>query len=182
MDRFHSDRRGPTPQTEFRNRGKRAVTRLAGTDVFRMLNFPQPQDEAVASGSGEVNPYSVALSILLILFTLQYSLNRTMNQRNRPPDPPWKKPSMFRPPLPLPTFANLLPSSSAPVPILFARKMSVLRLLFVPPRGQNQSPEVFHLRPFLRSDRKRGWKPARIYQLYAQVGIFNIPESVASDD
>lgn len=62
MDRSHSDRRGPTPQREFTSRGKRAVTRLAGTDVFRMLNVPQPQDEAVASGSGEVNPSSVALS------------------------------------------------------------------------------------------------------------------------
>ena len=44
------------------------MTRLAGTDVFRMLIVPQPQDEAVASGSGEVNPYSAALSLLLIHF------------------------------------------------------------------------------------------------------------------
>jgi len=182
MDRSHSDRRGPTPRKEFGNRGKRAVTRLAGTDVFRMLNVPQPQEEAVASGSGQVNPHSAALFRPTYPLCAQRSLNHTMNQRNRPPDPPWKKPSMLRPPLPFPTFANLSPSSSAPMSILFARKMLVLRLLLVPPRSQNQSPQGFHLRPLLRFDRERRWKPARIYQLYAQVGIFTIPESVAPDD
>ena len=39
-----------------------------------------------------------------------------MSQRNRPPDPPWKKPSMFRPPLHFPTFANLPPRQARPCP------------------------------------------------------------------
>ena len=58
----HSDRRGPTARKEFPSRRKSAVTGLGGTDVFRMLNLLQPQDEAVANGSGEVNPSNVALS------------------------------------------------------------------------------------------------------------------------
>jgi len=98
------------------NRRKRAVTRLAGTDVFRMLNVPQPQDEAVASGQAEVSPFGVALSPPVYPPTPQYPLNRTMNQRNRPPDPPWKKPSMFRPPLPFATPANLPPRQARPCP------------------------------------------------------------------
>ena len=43
------------------------ATRLAGTDVFRMLDGPQPQEAAVASVPGEVNPFTVVLSLSLLI-------------------------------------------------------------------------------------------------------------------
>ena len=143
---------GPTPEkilpfTE-------PATRLTGTDVFRMLDGSQPQGEAVASGSGEVNPFNTLLSILpFILLRFSAPLAAPWIKRADLPTLLGKSQVRHRPPSPSQTFANLLPSSSASVSILFTRKMSILRLLLVPTRSQNQSPKVSHSCLFLSSDR-----------------------------